>query len=219
MKVITIIEILAIAACVVFGILWMIYPAEPYEPPFAVSAFLLVIMEFIKNRKRPEQELEAENGSLPNTLPQTEKATEGIKGWSFSVNGEEKKELLPGKRNVIDFGNGRIETYTLLSNDIAAAEQTLENGATSYFEIDKNGDIVNEKLPFPVSDYAIDINTDAILSSKVIDLGSGVTQHNANLKWENTATWVTDSNGLLKHYHVSKGCQIDNVNKVLRVGY
>lgn len=41
-------EILAVIASVVFGILWLIYPDKNYEPPFAFSGFILVLAGLIR---------------------------------------------------------------------------------------------------------------------------------------------------------------------------
>jgi hypothetical protein len=218
MKTITIVEIFAIVCCLIFGLLWIISPDKPYEPPFAVSGLVLVITEFYRRRQKDKAPplLDAEEASGDeNQSP----ADETIKGWSLSVSGGKKIKLTPGKRNVVDFGGGRKETYIILDNEIAAVEQVLENGAKTYIEINKNGDVVTEKLPFPLKEYKIDLNKDCVLSEVKADLGDGFTLHSYKLKWGNSASWVTNNFGELQHYYVKKGCKFDNLAKMLRVGY
>ena len=41
-------EIIATIVCILFGILWLQNPDGPYEPPFAVSSFVLVITELYR---------------------------------------------------------------------------------------------------------------------------------------------------------------------------
>ena len=45
-------ELIALLACVYFGVLWYIEPSGNYEPPFAISAFVFVITDLIRRYAR-----------------------------------------------------------------------------------------------------------------------------------------------------------------------
>lgn len=53
-KIILTIELIALFICIVSGILWIMYPSEPYEPTFAFSAFTFVGTE-VYRRLRPKK--------------------------------------------------------------------------------------------------------------------------------------------------------------------
>nr|WP_298930967.1 hypothetical protein [uncultured Allomuricauda sp.] len=69
-KVLLIIEILALSVCLISGVLWIIYPTEPYEPTFAVSGLTFIITEVYRRLKTKQNsnhsflEIDSENTLL-----------------------------------------------------------------------------------------------------------------------------------------------------------
>lgn len=57
--VLVVFEVIALLACVYFGVLWYIKPSGNYEPPFAISAFVFVVTDLIR-RYAPSRGIEPE---------------------------------------------------------------------------------------------------------------------------------------------------------------
>lgn len=140
------------------------------------------------------------------------------KGWSMVVQGQEF-ELRPGETKEIRFEEGRIEKYLVIENDILCLEQTFPDGKIAYMESDKDGNIIKQKFPYPITEYAIVINNESLIKVDKETNIDGNSVHTAHMKWGKYAKWLMDKNGNLLDYHVRGGCKIDHINKQIKVGW
>ncbi len=128
------------------------------------------------------------------------------------------------KGEVVSIGTGYYEKqmpgYTIkyfLEGDLLHVEQELENGSIGYYVIDKNGNMVEHKLPYPMGDYIVEIDPALILGRREDALGAGLIRETVQMKWGKRAVLTWDSQHTLIDYHFENGARIDNVRKALIV--
>ncbi len=128
------------------------------------------------------------------------------------------------KGEVVSIGTGYYERkmpgYTIkyfLEGELLHAEQELENGSIGYYVIDKNGNMVEHKLPYPMGDYIVEIDPALILGRRQDALGAGLTRETVQMKWGKRAVLTWDSQHTLIDYQFENGLRIDNVRKALIV--
>ena len=139
------------------------------------------------------------------------------KGWSFDKEG--KDPLIKGQERQINHPDGRTETFLLIDNEIVCLEQVFPNGAVAYYEIDRNGNIIRQKFPYPVAEYTSLVNQASSVAYKSKTNSDGNIEHRADLKWGKAVRWLTDAKGVLLDYHVSGGCHVDHLQRQIRCGW
>ena len=172
---------------------------------------------FIKVLEPQEQELWAPQSRKATTEEAETAADTAPKGWTITVNNGEHIQLIPGKRITVQFGEKRKETYLALNDEVAAVEQILESGETSYFEIDKNGRVIDRQLPHPLSEYSVNINKNSILRESKTELSDGFILYSYKFKWGDRAELVYDSNNKLRNFYANKH-RYDHKAKIIYIG-
>ncbi|WP_282016152.1 toll/interleukin-1 receptor domain-containing protein [Marinifilum flexuosum] len=133
-------------------------------------------------------------------------------GWSAVVDGEEIL-FKQGEPFTISFEDGKIEKYLVINDDIMCLEQTFPNGAIAYIEVNKDGDIVTHKFPYPISEYQLIIDKNLVVDSKTFQDENGFTHFEAFLKWGRHCSWILDPNKKLHSYRIEKGCELNHIAK------
>lgn len=139
------------------------------------------------------------------------------KGWSFDKEG--KDPLIKGQKRQINHPDGRKETFQLIDNKIVCVEQVFIDGAVAYYEVDPNGNIIRQKFPYSVAEYAILINQASLLAYESNTNSDGNIEYRAELKWGRTVRWLTDAKGVLLDYHLIGGCHVDHKQRQIRCGW
>lgn len=156
------------------------------------------IVDRIKGNKVDDVEIETE--------------TANEEGWSTYLN-DEKILFKQGEPITINFEDGKVEKYLVIDDDIMCLEQIFPNGAIAYVEVNKDGDIVSQKFPYPISEYEFILDRNLIVNSNSFQDERGFMHYEANLKWGKQCSWVLDPNDKLFSYKIQKGCNIDHINK------
>jgi hypothetical protein len=137
-------------------------------------------------------------------------------GWSANINNE-KVIFKQGEPVSVKYEDGKIEQFQVINDDIMCLEQIFPNGAIAYIEVNKEGDIVSHKFPYPISDYSFVIDKNLIINTISHKDEQGFIHHEAVLKWGRSCTWSFSPDGKLYAYHIEKGCNIDHINKCISI--
>lgn len=103
--------------------------------------------------------------------------------------------------------------YFLQDNNLHV-EQELANGSIGYYVIDSRGNMLEQKFPYELSEYSVEIDPSLILKRDKQILPDGLVQETISMKWGKRALLVWDSAHRLVHCHFDNGVRIDNVRKV-----
>ena len=103
--------------------------------------------------------------------------------------------------------------YFLQGNNLHV-EQELGNGSIGYYIIDNHGNMVDQKLPYALEEYSVEIESGLVLKRQELALSGGLVKETILMKWGKSAVLVWDSEHRLKDFHFERGCRIDNIRKV-----
>ncbi|MBL4561833.1 MAG: hypothetical protein JKX79_12710 [Labilibaculum sp.] len=107
--------------------------------------------------------------------------------------------------------NYKIRYY--LEGNLLHVEQELKDGIIAYYIIDENGNMVDQKLPFPLEEYEVVIDPNLIVKSTVEHLQNGLKKEIIYMKWGKVALIIRHKDNRLAHLHIEKGFTINNIEK------
>ncbi|MDE2309279.1 MAG: hypothetical protein KGL01_00435 [Betaproteobacteria bacterium] len=111
----------------------------------------------------------------------------------------------------------QMEGYKIryfLSGNLLHVEQELSNGSIGYYVIDSKGNMVEQKFPFPLSEYSVEFEPNIVLQRQKANLSDGTVREDVLMKWGKRAVIIWDSSHLLKDLHCENGVRIDHIRKV-----
>jgi hypothetical protein len=104
-----------------------------------------------------------------------------------------------------------------VEGDNLHVEHELENGSIGYYILDRKGNVLDHRLPFPMAEYAVEIDPALVLHQTEVKLPGGFIQETILMKWGKRAVLTWNQEHRLTDYHFEKGVRFDNVRKVLVV--
>lgn len=85
----------------------------------------------------------------------------------------------------------------MMKDDLACIELTLPDGAEAYYELNEAGDLKNQRLPYPLEEYRVEIPPSLIVNKTSRPFGPGLTETTYALKWGRSVRMVQDVAGRL----------------------
>lgn len=96
-------------------------------------------------------------------------------------------------------------------------EQTLEDGAVGYYEINEEGSTRETKLPYPISEYRVVIPDELILSKKRIRSECGTHAVETTLKWSKGTVTEHFIGTTFNGVECSARCAINQVERTISI--
>ena len=104
----------------------------------------------------------------------------------------------------------------MYKDDLIYVEYTTSDGKiTTYNVFDRKGKVVEQRLPFPLQEYTIDIPKDLEVRRESQTLSNGFQRIHVVLKWDQSFDYILDTEGKLQQFSCKGGAQFDNRNKVI----
>lgn len=135
------------------------------------------------------------------------------KGLTFKLEG---KEVIPeeGKYYTIEREVKSKISY-MYKNGLVYVEYTNSDGIKGYYVIDDKGNLVENKLPYPLQEYTVQIPEDMVIRREVEALPNGFQKIHVVLKWGKSADYILDSEGKLQQISIKGGANVNNRSKVI----
>jgi hypothetical protein len=105
----------------------------------------------------------------------------------------------------------------MMKDDIAHIEQTLCDGAVAYYEVNEAGDLKQNKLPYPLEEYRVDIPPNMIVGKSSRPYEPGLTETTYTLKWGRSVRMVQDVAGRLIELDLHARSQIRHSDRIFEV--
>lgn len=125
----------------------------------------------------------------------------------------EKSDLESIKENGLyekEFNGQKVRYF--LQDSMLHIEHEPAPGIIAYVILNHNGDIVENKLPFDISEYRVDIDPSMILKRTVETIAPNITRETVIMKWGKIAI-ITYVNGKLAQLETPKGGSVNHVEK------
>lgn len=96
-------------------------------------------------------------------------------------------------------------------------EQTLHDGAVAYYEVNEQGSVRNSRMPYPISEYSVEIPESVVLSRETVSSRLGTHAIRTTLRW--SAGTVTEhfQGNLFVGADCATRCSIDHETRTIRV--
>ena len=107
-------------------------------------------------------------------------------------------------------GEGRVRYF--LQGAFLHVEHESSPDVIAYYVLDEKGDVVTNKMPYPLEQYSIEVPENMVLSRHVTKLPKGFTQEDVELKWGKRATIVRDRKRRLVHLQTT-GVTVNHLHK------
>ena len=110
-----------------------------------------------------------------------------------------------------EFGGQRIQYY--LIGDLLHFEHESSPGVITYGVLDKQGNLKDLKLPYPLSEYSVEIPENLVLSRNLTSLPDGRIREDVSMKWGKSAIVIRDAQNKLTDVHIVGGSSVNHVLK------
>jgi hypothetical protein len=104
-----------------------------------------------------------------------------------------------------------------LQGSLLHVEQELPDGVIAYYVLDPNGNLIDQKFPYDISEYTIEFDPSLVLKTFKEPLNDGFTKETVSMKWGKTAIMVRDSKNRLTDIRIEKGSTVDHISKKIIV--
>jgi hypothetical protein len=129
----------------------------------------------------------------------------------------EGKEVFPEEGKVYTLkGRGKSKASYMYKNDLIYVEYTTPDGKiTTYNVLDREGNLVDYKLPFKLEEFTLNIPNDLEVQRQSTTLPNGYKEIHIELKWDRSFDVLVDSTGKLQQFSCKGGAIIDPRSKTI----
>ena len=194
--------------------------AEIRQDPFLDKHFrekehMAQAAETARSVEETKQMLEAAFGNLPTTPPS------GVPDpWADTdiVDPAHPAGWQPeqGQIYAARFSNGASINY-MFHGALLGVEYTHPDGMSSYVDVDAQGNIHNQRLPYPLVEYRIEIPEDLVVRRNELALEDGGKTVDVTLKWGNRVRYTIDESGALRGYQIKGPSAIRNKKRIVEI--
>ncbi|WP_276624052.1 hypothetical protein [Syntrophomonas wolfei] len=89
------------------------------------------------------------------------------------------------------------------------------HGQKSYYEVDINGNVINSKFPYQLSEYKLIIPNDQIVNKDVFSLANGFYREVYRLKWDKQADVIFNEKGEIQHINLHGGWEVKHFERII----
>lgn len=135
------------------------------------------------------------------------------KRLTFKIEG---KEVIPeeGKFYTID-REGKSKISYMYKNNLIYMEYTTSDGIKGYYVIDEKGNLVENKFPYPLQEYTVQIPEDMVVHREEQELPNGFRKIHVVLKWDRSVDYILGSEGKLQQISIKGGAHVSHQRRVI----
>lgn len=144
------------------------------------------------------------------------KSTRKENSWEFkdAVTGE-KTEHKEGEKYHLKYPNGAEQIF-MVKDDIISVDIKGENAKWAYYEMDmKTGAIIDNKFPYPLSEYNLVLVESEILNKNTMKDINGSWKEIIKMKWGRRIEVVYNSKGKILGFDGKGGWRVNHTTKTI----
>lgn len=145
-----------------------------------------------------------------------DKSTEKESSWEFkdAVTGE-KIEHKEGEKHHLKYPNGAEQIF-MVNGDIISVDIKGMNDKWAYYEMDmKTGAIIDNKFPYPLSEYNLVLVESEILNKNTMKNINGSRREIIKMKWGRRIEVVYNSKGKILGFDGKGGWSVNHIKKTI----
>ncbi len=138
---------------------------------------------------------------------------------SFAIVGPELRDSwTPDAGRFYETKTGQNTKFKYMMRDgWLHVEQTLEDGAVAYYEVNEEGSVRNSRMPYPINEYRVVIPDDLVLKRERIPSQLGTHAIRTTLKWSKGTVTEHFLGDFLAGVDCAAPCNIDQRAKTITV--
>jgi hypothetical protein len=121
-----------------------------------------------------------------------------------------------GRLYTINYTDGSKIEFMMKGN-LCCIEQTLQDGAVAYYEVDAEGSVKELRLPYPIEEYKVIVPDNLVARTEVLYLPNGYRKITKILKWRGKVTIIEDPHGRLKEADIQYRLSLSHKDREFRV--
>ncbi len=188
---------------------------------FVNKLFKLMMNDFRLNQIITEKDHIAEGHEIMDMLKKFIKPTGSVSNskedrkdeWVIKDNQGNDTKLIEGRQYVFKFPN--IEYRIMFKEGNHYIEVINKNGQKSYYELDKNFNMKDGKLPYELAEYTLIIPEEEVVNKQIFKYPNGNRKETVKLKWNRLAIAVYDKSGELLDVDLRGGWEFKHNEKII----